>query len=363
MRRTIAAAGALTFVFALGAWAQQSSQAQTGGQAGQEQGTTDQAWDASQIQTIRGQVVSIDRQAPDGEHVTVRKDDGSQVDVSLGPNWFLENQQDFDLKEGDTVEIRAYQPSGTTSWQAASITKGDQTLRLRDTMGNPYWGSTSSGTARNQESGESQYGYMAGCTPQQRAQAQQGWSRQGGYGSQYNPNTVQEFTGRIASIGTFDIAEEMSQMQAPSQIAQQQGRSGEEAQEQQQQQTGQQEQQGQAGQSQAGQSQTGQSQSGQQGMGGTMGQQGMGMMGTGMDVMLDTSDQGRLEVHLGPSWFMNNVGLNLQPGDQISVEGSLTNLNGRQVVLASQVTKGQMVVNLRDAQGNPCWMASRRMQR
>lgn len=81
-------------------------------------------------------------------------------------------------------------------------------------------------------------------------------------------------------------------------------------------------------------------------------------MSPGMAVILDTKE-GKIHVHLGPVWYLERQEFTLQPGDQVSVKGVREKFAGKTRVIASELTKGDHVLLLRDAQGRPNWEAWR----
>jgi hypothetical protein len=66
--------------------------------------------------------------------------------------------------------------------------------------------------------------------------------------------------------------------------------------------------------------------------------------------------EGRLLVHLGPSAYLDQQSVKLTPGDEVSIKGSKMTLQGRETMVAAEVTKGGAVLKLRDpATGVPLW--------
>ncbi len=74
----------------------------------------------------------------------------------------------------------------------------------------------------------------------------------------------------------------------------------------------------------------------------------------GIHVRLKTN-QGTLDVRLGPSGFLAAKGLTVEKGDHIEVTGSKVTYNQVEAVLARVVKKGDTVVTLRDPDGVPLW--------
>jgi hypothetical protein len=68
------------------------------------------------------------------------------------------------------------------------------------------------------------------------------------------------------------------------------------------------------------------------------------------------TDQGPVQIFLGPAKYVDAQTLKLAAGDQVEVKGSrITGPKGKTTVTAAQVTKGNEVLKLRDDQGNPLW--------
>lgn len=96
------------------------------------------------VETIRGEVVSIETLTPlkgmyYGVHAVV-KTDKETLSVHLGPGWYIENQ-DVKLDVKDTVEVKGSRImfEGKPAVIAAEVTKGGESLILRDASGFPIW--------------------------------------------------------------------------------------------------------------------------------------------------------------------------------------------------------------------------------
>jgi hypothetical protein len=70
-----------------------------------------------------------------------------------------------------------------------------------------------------------------------------------------------------------------------------------------------------------------------------------------------TDDGKTVTVHLGPHSFLRDQNVSFQKGDKITITGAQTELNGRSIVIASQVKKDDKTIQLRDDQGKPMWNA------
>ena len=72
------------------------------------------------------------------------------------------------------------------------------------------------------------------------------------------------------------------------------------------------------------------------------------------------ADGRETDVHLGPSWFVENTGIQIAKGDSIEVTGSAGESDGAAILIAREVKKGAQTVRLRDEQGVPDWSGRRR---
>lgn len=82
-------------------------------------------------------------------------------------------------------------------------------------------------------------------------------------------------------------------------------------------------------------------------------------MHPGLAVVVDTKTQGRVHVHLGPVWYLERQEFEIKPGDEVGVKGMCDKKDGKMDVVAYELTKGDYVLHLRDAQGRPHWEAWR----
>jgi hypothetical protein len=66
--------------------------------------------------------------------------------------------------------------------------------------------------------------------------------------------------------------------------------------------------------------------------------------------------RGPVEVHLGPTVFLEENKLRLAPGNRITVTGSRVRQDdGGELVIVREVTKGRQVLRLRNEAGRPLW--------
>jgi hypothetical protein len=101
-------------------------------------------FDPKTIETVSGDITGIETLAPMagmsyGVHLVLKTEKGL-LSVHVGPVWFIENQE-IRLEAGDRVQVRGSRVvfQGKPAIIAVAITKGADTLRLRDEAGFPLW--------------------------------------------------------------------------------------------------------------------------------------------------------------------------------------------------------------------------------
>jgi len=81
----------------------------------------------------------------------------------------------------------------------------------------------------------------------------------------------------------------------------------------------------------------------------------------GIHLFVKTSDA-VVEVHVGPSWYLEQQKYVFTKGDQVKVTGCKAKISDNDVILAREITKGENTWTLRDAQGIPRWSRGKRGQ-
>jgi hypothetical protein len=101
-------------------------------------------YDPKSVETIRGEVVRVEKipwrkGKGHGVHLIVRTDKET-IPVHLGPAWYVDAQP-LEVEAKDQVEVRGSRVTvqGQPAIIAAEITKGEQSLKLRDEAGVPLW--------------------------------------------------------------------------------------------------------------------------------------------------------------------------------------------------------------------------------
>ncbi len=82
-------------------------------------------------------------------------------------------------------------------------------------------------------------------------------------------------------------------------------------------------------------------------------------MSRGVHLTVKTGKE-TIDVHLGPAWYIENQDVKLKVGDKIEVNGSRITLQGKPVVIAAEVKKGEEILKLRDERGFPLWAGWRK---
>jgi hypothetical protein len=82
-------------------------------------------------------------------------------------------------------------------------------------------------------------------------------------------------------------------------------------------------------------------------------------MSYGLHAVVKT-DKETIPVHLGPAWYLENQDVTIAPKDKIAVKGSRITFEGKPVMIAAELKKGDDVLVLRDAGGFPVWSGWRR---
>lgn len=127
-------------VFVAGAGAQPGPGAGRGGP-----GSQGRIYDPSTVETVAGEVVSIERGAGPGRgdggvHVALRTDRNVTLSVRLGPKSYVDRQA-MKIASGDRIEVKGSRVTieGQAVLIAAEVRKGEQSLLLRHDDGTPYW--------------------------------------------------------------------------------------------------------------------------------------------------------------------------------------------------------------------------------
>ncbi len=87
-----------------------------------------------------------------------------------------------------------------------------------------------------------------------------------------------------------------------------------------------------------------------------------GGRGQGIHLMLQT-DKEAISVHLGPAWYIDKQTPHIEANDTITVTGSRVTIDGKEMIIAAQVKKGDEILKLRDENGVPAWSGAGRRGR
>jgi hypothetical protein len=76
--------------------------------------------------------------------------------------------------------------------------------------------------------------------------------------------------------------------------------------------------------------------------------------GDWINLLLQTG-KGTIAVQLGPDWYIDKQKPRIHPNDTIKVTGSRVTMDGKSIIVAADVTKGNELLKLREANGIPVW--------
>jgi len=82
-------------------------------------------------------------------------------------------------------------------------------------------------------------------------------------------------------------------------------------------------------------------------------------MSYGVHLIMKTEKE-TIDVHLGPGWYIENQDVKLTPGDKVEIKGSRITFQGKPVIIAAEVKKGEETLKLRDESGFPVWAGWKR---
>lgn len=82
----------------------------------------------------------------------------------------------------------------------------------------------------------------------------------------------------------------------------------------------------------------------------------------GVHMTVKTSDGTMTPVHLGPAWYLEQQE-EINKGDEIVITGSRITFEGKPAIVAAEITRGQMTLQLRNKQGIPAWRGWRQNKR
>ena len=72
------------------------------------------------------------------------------------------------------------------------------------------------------------------------------------------------------------------------------------------------------------------------------------------------TDKHMILVILGPTWFYKVRNFKIEPKDRLEVKGSMITTMEEPLFIATEVKKGDQVLNLRDDSGYPVWSPPRK---
>ena len=67
------------------------------------------------------------------------------------------------------------------------------------------------------------------------------------------------------------------------------------------------------------------------------------------------TDKETVTIYLGPIWYLDKQKVDLAVKDKVEVKGSRVTMDGKPLIIANYVKKGDQVLKMRDDQGMPLW--------
>ncbi len=77
-------------------------------------------------------------------------------------------------------------------------------------------------------------------------------------------------------------------------------------------------------------------------------------MGSGVHLILKT-DTETIPVQMGPTWYVEKQPVHIMTKDVVEVTGSRVPCDGKPVILAAFIKKGDQTVKFRELKGSPAW--------
>jgi len=74
----------------------------------------------------------------------------------------------------------------------------------------------------------------------------------------------------------------------------------------------------------------------------------------GIILLLDVEDE-ILEVHVGPTWYVEHQVRSFRTGEEVAVIGSMVSYRGEDILVVQQLEKGKKQYRFRDDEGSPYW--------
>lgn len=75
----------------------------------------------------------------------------------------------------------------------------------------------------------------------------------------------------------------------------------------------------------------------------------------GLQIMVETDDE-ILPAYIGPEWVLESNNLVLNPHDRVTMKGLRTNIDGFDLFVVSEVTKGQKTISIMDQNKLSAWL-------
>ncbi len=78
-------------------------------------------------------------------------------------------------------------------------------------------------------------------------------------------------------------------------------------------------------------------------------------MGWGLLVMVSDEKGEEIAVHVGPGWYLEQQGFDIEPGERVAIRGSRITFNEEPAIMAMEVKTQKAAIQLRNEKGVPAW--------
>ena len=79
-------------------------------------------------------------------------------------------------------------------------------------------------------------------------------------------------------------------------------------------------------------------------------------MGSGLLLTVRMPDQEQVRAHVGPVWFVQQAGIGIAPGDEVTLTGTMMGAAGEEAMMVRELQIGEQRIGVRQDDGIPVWI-------
>jgi hypothetical protein len=79
-------------------------------------------------------------------------------------------------------------------------------------------------------------------------------------------------------------------------------------------------------------------------------------IGSGLMLTVHTRDQEQVRAHVAPGWFVDQAGIKVAPGDEVTLTGSMVGAAGEEAMMVRELQIEEQQIRVREADGIPVWI-------